>query len=70
VTSKAALSRTNPMLKNIRPLKTGRVFSPLPHTSQSSDKLDEIIEDVAAILHPERFLQHKKKYFRELSAEG
>ena len=58
------------MLENIRPLKAGRVFIPLPHTSQSSDKLDEIIEDVAAILHPGRFLQHKKKYFIELPAEG
>ncbi|MDL1963213.1 MAG: hypothetical protein LWW98_02555 [Deltaproteobacteria bacterium] len=54
------------MLANIKPMKDGKIFCPLPHYSQSADKLDEIIEEVAAILHPELFAGHKNKYFMEL----
>jgi iron complex transport system substrate-binding protein len=54
------------MLSNIKPMKDGKVFCPLPHYSQSADKLDEIIEEVAAILHPELFSEHENKYFMEL----
>ncbi|RLB94423.1 MAG: ABC transporter substrate-binding protein [Deltaproteobacteria bacterium] len=65
-TSKAALARANPLLARVKPLKDGRVYSPLPHYSQSGDKLDEILTDIAAILHPECYPGHKLKYFRQL----
>lgn len=65
-TSKAALARANPLLARIKPLKEGRVYSPLPHYSQSGDKLDEILTDIAAILHPECYPGHELRYFRQL----
>ena len=54
-TSKAAIARINPLVGNIKPLNSGRVFSPLENYSQSADRLDEIIMEVAAMLHPELF---------------
>ncbi len=65
-TSKQALARANPLLAGIKPLKDGRVYSPLPLYSQSGDKLDEILTDIASILHPECYRNHKLKYFRQL----
>ncbi len=65
-TSKAALAKANPLLANVKPLKDGKVYSPLAHYSQSGDKLDEILTDIAAILHPECYPGHTLKYFRDL----
>ncbi|CCK82353.1 ABC transporter substrate-binding protein [Desulfobacula toluolica] len=64
--SKAALARANPLLAGVKPLKDGRVYSPMPHYTQSGDKLDEILTDIAAILHPECYPGHKLGYFRQL----
>jgi iron complex transport system substrate-binding protein len=66
VTSKAALARMNPLLADIRPLKEGRVYAPLPHYVQSGDHLDEILTEIAAILHPEVYPDYKRRYFMEL----
>ncbi|MCK5101042.1 MAG: ABC transporter substrate-binding protein [Desulfobacteraceae bacterium] len=65
-TSKAALARANPLLAQVKPLKDGRVYSPLAHYSQSGDKLDEILTDIAAILHPKCYPDHILRYFRQL----
>ncbi len=65
-TSKAALARANPLLAGIKPFKDGRVYSPLPHYSQSGDKLDKILTDIAAILHPESYPGYQIQFFREL----
>ncbi len=66
-TSKAALARANPLMAGINPLKpNGRVYSPLPHYSQSGDKLDEILTEISAILHPECYPGHELSYFRAL----
>ena len=65
-TSKKALARANPLLAGIKPLKDGRVYSPLPHYIQSGDKLDEILKDIAAILHPECYPGYEIRYFRQL----
>ena len=65
-TSKAALARANPLLAKVKPLKDGRVYSPLAHYSQSGDKLDEILTDIAAILHPECYPDYILRYFRQL----
>jgi iron complex transport system substrate-binding protein len=66
VTSKAALARMNPLLAGIRPLKSGKVYAPLPHYSQSGNRLDEILTEIAAILHPECYPDFERKFFTEL----
>ncbi len=65
-TSKAAIARINPLVGNIKPLNSGKVFSPLKHYSQSADRLDEIIMEIAAMLHPELFKNFDYKFFKEL----
>ena len=65
-TSKAALARLNPIIADIRPLKSGRVYSPLPNYSQSGDKLDEILEEISAIIHPELYPGYRLRYFLKL----
>ncbi len=65
-TSKAALARMNPLLEGIRPFKEGKVYAPLPHYIQSGDRLDEILTEIAAILHPEAYPGYTRRYFVEL----
>ncbi len=66
-TSKAAIARINPLISKIKPLNSGKVFSPLKHYSQSADRIDEIIMEVAAMLHPELFKDFDYNFFKELS---
>ena len=66
VTSKAALARMNPLLADIRPIKEGKVFIPMPHYSQSGYRLDEILTEIASILHPEVYPDFERKFFIEL----
>jgi len=54
------------VLKNIGPLTHGKVFSPLPCYACSADRLDEIIEEIAAILNPGRFPGYRMKFFTGL----
>ena len=65
-TSKAALARMNPLLKDIRPFTQGKVYAPLPHYAQSGDRLDEILTEIASILHPEVYPDFKRQFFVEL----
>ena len=65
-TSKAALARLNPLLKDIRPFREGKVYAPQPHYIQSGDRLDEILTEIAAILHPDAYPDFKRRYFVEL----
>ena len=65
-TSKAALARMNPLLKDIRPFTHGKVYAPLPHYAQSGDRLDEILTEIAAILHPEVYPDFQQQFFMEL----
>lgn len=66
-TSKAALKELHPLLADIRPLgPEGRVYAPLPHYSQSGDKLDEIFMEIAAIIHPKLFPGYQLRYFQQL----
>lgn len=66
-TSKAALARLHPLMAGIKPLSpAGKVYTPLPHYSQSGDKLDEIFTDLAAIMHPDAYPGYQLKYFYEL----
>jgi len=66
MTSKQALGRQNALLKGIRPLTDGKVFAPLPCYSQSADRFDEIIIEIAALLNPGLFPGYRKKFFKEL----
>ncbi|MDR1936754.1 MAG: ABC transporter substrate-binding protein, partial [Candidatus Accumulibacter sp.] len=62
-TSKAALARANPLIGEIRPLgPEGRVYAPLPHYAQSSDRLDEILTEISAILHPQAYPGHTRAF--------
>ena len=65
-TSKAAIARINPLISKIKPLNSGKVFSPLKHYSQSADRMDEIIMEIAAMLHPELFKDFDYNFFNEL----
>lgn len=67
-TSKEALAKLNPLIKDIAPLKRGKVYAPLPHYNQSGDRLDEILTEISAILHPEVYPDYHLKYFTELPA--
>ncbi|WP_310598606.1 ABC transporter substrate-binding protein [Desulfobulbus sp.] len=65
-TSKEALAKLNPLIKDIAPLKRGKVYAPLPHYNQSADRLDEILTEISAILHPEAYPGYRLHYFVEL----
>ena len=66
IDTKQELINENPMMTKIKPFIDGAVYSPLPHYRESADRLDEIIKEVAAILHPELFKGYKLKYFMKL----
>ena len=67
ITSKASLVRVNPILAGIKPLgPKGRAYVPLPFYSQSADRMDEILVEIAAILHPEAYPDHQLQFFLQL----
>ncbi|MDR1085991.1 MAG: ABC transporter substrate-binding protein [Deltaproteobacteria bacterium] len=67
VYSKEALLRINPLLEGLKPLSAeGRALAPRPVYSQSADRLDELLTEIAAILHPEAYPGYELKYFVEL----
>ena len=66
VTSKAALARMNPLIRDIRPLTQGRVYAPTPCYKQSMDRLDDLLTEIAAILHPALYPDRQLRYFEEL----
>ncbi len=66
-TSKAALKKRHPMLAGITPLgPEGRVYAPLPLYYQAGDKLDDILTEIAAIIHPGLYPGYPLNYFRQL----
>ncbi len=67
-TSKAAIARMNPLIKNIAPLKHGRVDAPTPCYIQSMDRMDEILTEISAILHPDSYPAFQYQFFEELPA--
>lgn len=60
------LVRLNGMLKKFKSIQTRNVWCYQPWFWQSVDKPDEILEDIAAILHPEIFPGHKVRFFCKL----
>ena len=70
LTSKASLVLINPLLAGIKPMSpAGRAYSPRPHYSQSADRMDEILTEIAAILHPDVYPDHELQFFVELPNE-
>lgn len=67
--TKAKMKVTNRTIAGIKPLNHGKVFYPLNHYRQSADKLDEILLDLAAIIHPELYPGHQLRYFAEMPSE-
>lgn len=67
--TKARMKSTNPTIASIKPLNEGKVFYPLRHYSQAADRLDEILFDLAAIIHPELYPDHKLRHFAEMPGE-
>lgn len=67
--TKAHMKATNKTIAGIRPLNGGKVFYPLKHYSQSADKLDQILVELAAMIHPELYPGFKLKYFAEMTGE-
>lgn len=55
------------IMKNMKSIKNGELRVSQPCWYQSVDKLDEIIEDLAAIYHPEEFKDHKVRHYYKLS---
>lgn len=55
-----------PITEKMKAIKSGQVWITQPWWSQSVDKLHEIIEDLAAICHPEEFKDHKIQHYHKL----
>ena len=66
ITSIKKLVTVYPMLRDFRSIKRGNVWCFQPWYWESIDKTDEIIEDLAAIFHPELFPGHRPRYFLKL----
>ncbi len=66
IKSKEDLIREVPGLAKTKPFKEDRVYAMQPWIWQHIDRMDEIIEDLAAILHPGKFPGHKLTMFKKL----
>ncbi|RXI46778.1 ABC transporter substrate-binding protein [Clostridium tetani] len=56
-----------PITQNMKSIKNGELWISQPWWYQSVDKLDEIIEDLAAIYHPEEFKDHKIRHYYKVA---
>ncbi len=66
ITSISKFLLRHPMLKDLKPIKEGKVWCFQPWYWESIDKTDEIINDLAAIFHPELYPGYTPKYFLKL----
>ena len=64
--NKAKIAKNFPDLASTKPLTTGKIIVPMRHYERSMHRLDDIIEEVAAYLHPDLFPEVKHKYLRLL----
>lgn len=60
---------TSPLLLEMPAVKAGNVWSFQPDWFSSVDKLDQIVADYAAIVHPEAFKDHEIKYMVKLPVQ-
>ncbi|MDD3581650.1 MAG: ABC transporter substrate-binding protein [Desulfobacca sp.] len=66
IDSKQKLITENPRLADIKPFKTGLVYCPQPHFYESLERLDDIIVEIAAILHPQLYQGYELQFFQKL----
>lgn len=66
VNSKKDLIEEVPGLAETKPFKEDRVYAMQPWIWQHIHRMDEIVEDLAAILHPELFPQHELTMFKKV----
>jgi len=66
VSSVKDILKEGPILAELKVVKEGKVWCFQPWYWQSLDKTDEIIEDLAAIFHPELYPEHELGYFIKL----
>ena len=69
VASIRELRETAKIKLDIKPVRSGNVWVTLPVYWESLDRKDDITADIAAILHPELFPDHRFRYFSRLPAE-
>lgn len=67
--TKARMKATNKIVAGIKPLNGGKVFYPQKHYTQSADKLDEILVELAAMIHPKLYPDYKLKFFNEMTEQ-
>lgn len=67
--TKSAMKRTNKTIAGIKPLNSGKVFYPRRSYRQSADKLDRILLELAAMIHPELYPGLKLRYFAAMPEE-
>lgn len=51
--------KDNPLFANIKAVKDGEVWAYAPDWWQTIPETDDVVEDIAAIFHPEKFAGHK-----------
>ncbi len=54
---------------DIKPVRTQKIWVTQPWYWESMDHMDEIVEDIASIIHPELFPDHKLGFFIRMPAE-
>lgn len=57
------LKKSAPLLEKTKPFKAGEIWLYQPWYWQTVDRTDEVIADLAAILHPDLFPDHEVKHF-------
>ncbi len=58
--------RMNPLVKMIKPIQRKAVYVPLKTYTQYGDEIDNILEEIASILHPDIFPKRELKFFMKL----
>jgi len=66
IKSKEDLIEEVPGLAETKPFKEDRVYAMQPWIWQHIHRIDEIVKDLAAILHPELFPQHELTMFKKV----
>jgi len=69
VSSIEDILKGGPILAKLKTVKEGKVWCFQPWYYQSLDKTEGIIEDLAAIFHPELYPEHELKYVMKLPEE-
>lgn len=69
ITSMRQLAAEAELLLDLKPVRQGKVWLTRPGYWEALDRLDAVIEEVAAIIHPRLFPGHELTFFQKLPAE-